>query len=558
MKKEQILEKVEILLKMYEEGLLGGEVMPEDKNPNLPKASLENYLYFTLPMALNYQRNSYTLWENALKTYEDEETRFVFSPKECLKRGKEEVKQALLKYQLALQKDKQTEIWMKLCQTFMKLFDGDIRQLFKKMDHDVYRIRDFIQVEHKKDFPYLSGMKICNYWLYVIYQYTDQEYQNKEALEVAADTHVCKGTYRLGLITEEEFLSSNVQKIVIAKWRELLSSTKYSPIDVHTPLWLWSRGGFLELKEYSMLEKIPITAKEVMRHATEVRISFPAIEVLVNQEIPRGKHWGEANAFGFMDHDIKTIIHFLLGYQSIDFSFWSKNKWKITTEDGILDGSQALMYIFIQNLELFTDFSKLEKMTLEEFRELLKGENEIPLLEERYQILQEVAHIVNTKMQGDFYHYIKNIRDDRELFEVIIQEFPSFKDERTYQGKPVYFYKLASLLTSDIMHLRNQKEENIYDYSHIVGCSDYKIPQIMRSLGFISYSEELSQKIDNEEEIAYNSKEEIEIRAATIVVLDILREKTGLCGMEVNDFLWLSSQSGKKKAPYHLTRTTNY
>ena len=28
-------------------------------------------------MALNYQRNSYTLWESALKTYNDEETRFV-------------------------------------------------------------------------------------------------------------------------------------------------------------------------------------------------------------------------------------------------------------------------------------------------------------------------------------------------------------------------------------------------------------------------------------------------------------------------------------------------
>lgn len=51
--------------------------MPEDANPNFEKDSLENYLYFTLPMALNYQRNSYTLWESTLKTYNDEETRFV-------------------------------------------------------------------------------------------------------------------------------------------------------------------------------------------------------------------------------------------------------------------------------------------------------------------------------------------------------------------------------------------------------------------------------------------------------------------------------------------------
>lgn len=46
---------------MWKEGKLGGEFMPEDSNPNLSKASNENFLYFTLPMVLNYQRNSYKL-----------------------------------------------------------------------------------------------------------------------------------------------------------------------------------------------------------------------------------------------------------------------------------------------------------------------------------------------------------------------------------------------------------------------------------------------------------------------------------------------------------------
>ena len=72
MSKKQILEQVEKLIIMYNNGELGGEVMPEDANPHFEKSSLENYLYFTLPMALNYQRNSYTLWESALETYSDE------------------------------------------------------------------------------------------------------------------------------------------------------------------------------------------------------------------------------------------------------------------------------------------------------------------------------------------------------------------------------------------------------------------------------------------------------------------------------------------------------
>lgn len=59
MKKEEILKKVDCLYIMYHEGKLGGEIMPEDENPRLEKTSKENYLYFTLPMALNYQRNSF-------------------------------------------------------------------------------------------------------------------------------------------------------------------------------------------------------------------------------------------------------------------------------------------------------------------------------------------------------------------------------------------------------------------------------------------------------------------------------------------------------------------
>lgn len=245
--KEEMLKKVDILYTMWKNGDLGGEIMPEDVNPHLEKSSKENYLYFTLPMALNYQRNSYKLWESANKTYEDEETRFVFNPKLCLKKNFDEVQFSLTKYKVALQKKKQTEIWLSLCKTFVELYDGDIRKMFDLLDNDVNKIRDFIQKENKKQFPYLSGTKICNYWLYVIYQYTNRKYKNIEDLTVAPDTHVIKATHRLGLISDEELNKNNVQLIVIDRWNDLFKNTKYKPIDIHTALWLWSRNGFKEV-----------------------------------------------------------------------------------------------------------------------------------------------------------------------------------------------------------------------------------------------------------------------------------------------------------------------
>lgn len=247
MDKQAILLKAERLMELHKNGALGGEVMPEDANPKLPKNSAENYLYFTLPMALNYQRNSYKLWEGALATYNDPEAQFVFSPKQCLERSFEEVQEALIKYKVALQRHKQTEIWLKLCETLQNRFDGDVRRLFDECGSDIERIRNYIQAEHKKEFPYLSGTKICNYWLYVMYQYTDRKFSSVEALTVAPDTHVCKASLRLGLISEEEYSSPSVQSIVIERWCELFEGTQHKPIDIHTPLWLWSRGGFVEM-----------------------------------------------------------------------------------------------------------------------------------------------------------------------------------------------------------------------------------------------------------------------------------------------------------------------
>ena len=70
-KNNEILENVDKLVEMYKKGLLGGEGMPEDSNPHLSKQSIENYNYYTLPMSLNYQRNSYKLWESANQTWND-------------------------------------------------------------------------------------------------------------------------------------------------------------------------------------------------------------------------------------------------------------------------------------------------------------------------------------------------------------------------------------------------------------------------------------------------------------------------------------------------------
>ena len=240
-RREEILKHVQQLMEVYEAGLLGGEKMPEHENPGLNKDSKQNYLYFTLPMALNYQRNSYVLWECANKCYR--EMPQVFDCSSVLSMTENELRDILVEYKVALQPNKQPVIWKTLCDTFEKIFHGDVRDFFSDMDYEVASIKEYIK-KNKKLFPYLGGNKICNYWLYVMEQYTDANFRDRENITVAPDTHVIQSSTKLGIITAEEAVRADVQLKLEERWKWLLEGTEWVTIDVHTPMWLWSRGKF--------------------------------------------------------------------------------------------------------------------------------------------------------------------------------------------------------------------------------------------------------------------------------------------------------------------------
>lgn len=205
---------------------------------------------FTLPMALNYQRNSYSLWESALNTWNDSETKWVFNLKDVSEKTVEDLRQALTKYKVALQPNKHIQTWKKLAESLYKKF-GDISKLLEQSNNDFIVLRKNIQVDYKKDFPYLSGTKIFNYWSSILIRYGKIHLKNKKEISVAPDTHVIQSSVKLGVITPEE--SQNLSREEIAKrWKDLLSKTSIDPIDIHSPLWFWSRNNFAyQLEEAS-------------------------------------------------------------------------------------------------------------------------------------------------------------------------------------------------------------------------------------------------------------------------------------------------------------------
>ncbi len=303
-----------------------------------------------------------------------------------------------------------------------------------------------------------------------------------------------------------------------------------------------------------MLDKIIESSKYVMNNSKCVKIDYSVLDKYIEGiEISNIKHWLSHNPYNLFDLGVEGVINFMLLYDSINYCFWGNPKWSI---DG-KDGTDCLLYVLLGYVRKTKNLD-FTKVSFSEFEELMSGNIEIPFLEERYNTLVNVSRVVNEKMNGNFYKYIFNIYGDKELFNLIISNFSSFKDEREYDGEVIYFYKLAQLLVSDILHIREMLEGIKVDYSHLVGCSDYKIPQIMRRLGICIYNDELSRVVDSKEEVMVSSIYEVEIRSSMLVVIDYIKEKLGFDAIDINDYFFLECKKYKDLKPYHLCRNTNY
>lgn len=236
-----ILENCVALRQAYDNGLLGNQVMPEDTHPEFK--NLEDKLsFFTLPMSLNYQRNSYGLWAAATASHEDQVTRSIFDVNIVATMSEEQLRTLLLTHKVALQPNKHIRTWQTISTTISREWGG-IEKMLEAVDYDFLKLQSLMQIEYKKSFPYLSGPKIFHYWSYILGEYCSIALKNKTFIQIAPDTHVIKCSIILGVLDEKDALTLT-RDAISARWREVLKDSELSPIDMHSPLWFWSKNNF--------------------------------------------------------------------------------------------------------------------------------------------------------------------------------------------------------------------------------------------------------------------------------------------------------------------------
>lgn len=313
-------------------------------------------------------------------------------------------------------------------------------------------------------------------------------------------------------------------------------------------------------------EKILDSIKFVVNNSNYVSINENNIDNIINLLSENKKEsWLNSDYLDLEQFSQEQVLLYLILCESLNFCYWDSNiKWKIEYKGEWYSGSFGLFYAIskaIKNGYDLLNIECLENITIEELDEIFKGTTSIPLLKERFEIIKQ---LVSEFKQISDLQQAMNANDDIELLNNIISHFSNFRDISLYKDREIYFFKRAILLVGDLILNIRSINESVKNDNNMVGCADYKIPQVLRHLGILEYSNGLATLIDERQEIQHDSEMEIEIRANMLYAIELIKEKLHQNGIDMNSVqidnaLWLLSKNKEfKDKPHHLTRTIYY
>lgn len=257
--------------------------------------------------------------------------------------------------------------------------------------------------------------------------------------------------------------------------------------------------------------------------------------------------------FIFKDNSERSLNYLAL-FSVLSFCYWNSPFWGRIYKNNPLGGSYSLFYCLTDAIKKgynITDPYSLRELTFEDFQTILKGdnENEISFIRRRYEIVKSFAEILIKNFNGSFLPKLNETRFDANSFhEILINEFRILKDEHTYKGKKVGFYKKSQEIISLIYEQFKGKGLGAFtNMNSLTASSDYKLPQVLNSFGILNYQTKLLEKINQKIVLSNESEESLEIRMCTILACSEIQKYYAKRGVNVRDFeisnlLWTASQ----------------
>jgi endonuclease III len=216
-------------------GFFKSTAMPEYVLPrNLKEGTKEHALYLTYIVSIDYMVDAEKLWKKSRGAYELYPERFT--PEKILKVSQRSVE--LFVKQLGARYYKNAaKTWKKISEILLDKYDGDPRNLTPQ------RMNIAEVKKNLKDFPYLRGNKLSNFYIRVMGETGLFELKNLNELDVPVDKQVARFTIYSGVLKllSEQFVGcaqeDPLRSLIEEAWRNAAKALNTAPWKLDEPIW---------------------------------------------------------------------------------------------------------------------------------------------------------------------------------------------------------------------------------------------------------------------------------------------------------------------------------
>jgi hypothetical protein len=266
-----------------------------------------------------------------------------------------------------------------------------------------------------------------------------------------------------------------------------------------------------------------------------------AVAALRQRQLPA---WDDRRHFSGTSSRTRLYI---LVLDTVNFCFWGAGGGYWRLAEGLRDAFRAGDALADSKRLAVLDAPGLERWT-----------GDLTLMEQRAAALRELGRLGLDGLGGDLEKLIETTAAGTAAG--LARHLGSFRDVAVYDGKEVPLLKRAQIAAAD---LAGAGLADFPDLSALTCFADYKLPQALRHLGALEYSERLARRVDDWRELEAGEAAEVEIRAATVVCVERLRDQLAAEGrplraVEIDWMLWALSQELYPVRPHHRTRTVFY
>lgn len=277
-----------------------------------------------------------------------------------------------------------------------------------------------------------------------------------------------------------------------------------------------------------------------------------------------------------VDKDPRVAIDFIMVADSVNSAFTdfaTHTKFQTDFQGERLSDSDAMVACLKRAMDQgipMLDGNFLSRVTRPELAKIFAGNIEMPMLDEKLQVLHQVGAVLAGKYAGRYYNFVASCSprlydQGNGLVERLVKEFPRFNDVSQYDGHEVKFYKLAQLgFWGMYSGLGSTGVFKLEDPQKLTAFADYIVPVALELMGITSYSPGLKRAIETYQMIPRDSRWEVEIRAHSLYATALLTGEINqirppelrVIIPQIDARIWTHYHTTEK--PHHLTRTIMY